>query len=82
MATEKFGPHLPTILKGEDIDVIYELWVVDYAVEVELPYGETPETALAELGMAFAQMSPNFFRYFLTSWSELGRRVSNLVSGS
>ena len=44
MATEKFGPHLPTILKGEDIDVIYELWVVDYAVEVELPYGETPET--------------------------------------
>ena len=24
--------------------------------------------ALAELGMAFAQMAPNFFRYFLASW--------------
>ncbi|KAF3502920.1 hypothetical protein F2Q69_00039895 [Brassica cretica] len=24
--------------------------------------------ALAELGMAFAQMVPNFFRYFLVSW--------------
>ncbi|XP_048623924.1 uncharacterized protein LOC125592641 [Brassica napus] len=24
--------------------------------------------ALAELGMAFAQMAPNFWRYFLTSW--------------
>ncbi|KAF2614692.1 hypothetical protein F2Q70_00011748 [Brassica cretica] len=96
MANEKCSPHLPKILKGEDIDAIYEIWGVDYAVEIKLPDCETPETvrseyygaytscfkdsglsfplprflleALAELGMAFAQMSPNLFRYFLTSW--------------
>ena len=96
MANEKCSPHLPKILKGEDIDAIYEIWGVEYAVEIKLPDGETPETvrseyygaytscfkdgglsfplprflleALAELGMAFAQMSPNLFRYFLTSW--------------
>ena len=96
MANEKFGPHLPTILDAKHIEAIYELWGVDYAVEIELPGDdETPETvrpgycgaytshfqdgglsfplprflleALAELGMAFAQMAPNFWRYFLTS---------------
>ncbi|WZZ50752.1 hypothetical protein YC2023_050859 [Brassica napus] len=100
MASEKFGPHLPTILptilEAKHIEAIYELWGVDYAVEIELPDDdETPETvrsgycgaymshfedgglsfplprflleALAELGMAFAHMAPNFFRYFLAS---------------
>ena len=44
MAVEKFGPHLNTILKGKHIDAIYELWGVDYIVEIELPEsGETPE---------------------------------------
>ncbi|KAF3501468.1 hypothetical protein F2Q69_00040355 [Brassica cretica] len=51
------------------VEAIYELWGVDYAVEIKLPDDdETPETALAELGIAFAQMAPNFFRYFLSSW--------------
>ncbi|XP_048599731.1 uncharacterized protein LOC125579878 [Brassica napus] len=97
MVNERFGPHLPPkILKGRDIDDIYELWGVDYAVEISLSDEETPEIvrpgycgaymshfkdarllfpiprflmeALVELGMAFAQMSPNFFHYFLTSW--------------
>ena len=44
MAAEKFGPHLKTILKGKHIDAIYELWRVDYVVEIELPEsGETLE---------------------------------------
>ncbi|KAF2544859.1 hypothetical protein F2Q70_00022080 [Brassica cretica] len=97
MAVEKFGPHLKTILEAKHIEAIYELWGVDYTVEIELPEdGETPETvrpgycgaymshfedggllfslprflleALAELKMAFTQMAPNFFRYFLASW--------------
>ncbi|KAG2282476.1 hypothetical protein Bca52824_053696 [Brassica carinata] len=97
MASEKFGPHLPTILDAKHIEAIYELWGVDYAVEIELPGdGETLEIvrpgycgaymshfedeglsfplprflleALAELGMAFAQVVPNFFCYFLASW--------------
>ncbi|KAF3600688.1 hypothetical protein F2Q69_00036978 [Brassica cretica] len=97
MASEKFGPHLPTILDAKHIEAIYELWGVDYAVEIELPGdGETLEIvrpgycgaymshfkdeglsfplarflleALAELGMAYAQVVPNFFRYFLASW--------------
>ena len=97
MASEKFGPHLPTILEAKHIEAIYELWGVDYALEIKLPDDdETPETvrpgycgaymshfedrglpfplprfllnALAELGMAFAQMAPNFFLYFLASW--------------
>ncbi|KAF2532330.1 hypothetical protein F2Q70_00033006 [Brassica cretica] len=42
MAAEKFGPHLKTILKGKH--TIYELWRVNYVVEIELPEsGETPE---------------------------------------
>ena len=90
MAPEKFGPHLTTILDVKHIEAIYELWGVDYAVEIELPCDdETLETvrpgycraymshfedgglsfplsrfileALAELGMAFAQMAPSFF---------------------
>ncbi|KAG5393177.1 hypothetical protein IGI04_023140 [Brassica rapa subsp. trilocularis] len=97
MASEKFGPHLPTIIEGKHIKPLYELWGIDYAVEVEAPNGdETSKTVrpgycgaytshfedgglsfplplfflevLAELGMAFAQMAPNFFRYFLASW--------------
>ncbi|WZZ77933.1 hypothetical protein YC2023_098505 [Brassica napus] len=97
MALEKFGPHLKTILEAKHIKAIYELWGVDYTVEIELPEdGKTPETvrpgycganmshfedggllfplprfllkALAELKMAFTQMAPNFFRYFLASW--------------
>nr|VDD32690.1 unnamed protein product [Brassica oleracea] len=64
MASEKFGPHLTTILDVKHIEAIYELWGVDYAVEIELPCDdETLETALAELGMAFAQMAPSFFHY-------------------
>ena len=91
------GPHLKKILKGKDIDAIYELWGVDYIVEIKLPAsGETPENvrlgycgayashfedgglsfplprflleALAEIRMAFTQMAPNFFRYFLGCW--------------
>ncbi|KAG2296619.1 hypothetical protein Bca52824_043288 [Brassica carinata] len=94
MASEKFGPHLPTIIEAKHIENLYELWGIDYAVEIEAPEdGETPETvrpgycgaytlhfqdrglsfplprflleALAELRMAFAQMAPNFWRYFL-----------------
>ncbi|KAF3551759.1 hypothetical protein DY000_02009989 [Brassica cretica] len=45
MANEKFGPHLPMILKGKDINEIYELWGVDYGVSISLPAsGETPES--------------------------------------
>ncbi|KAF2547433.1 hypothetical protein F2Q70_00021155 [Brassica cretica] len=94
MVPEKFGLHLPMILDVKHIEAIYELWGVDYAVDIERPDdNETPETvrpgycgaykshfedeglsfplprflleALAEPGMAFAQMAPNFFRYFL-----------------
>ncbi|KAF3539404.1 hypothetical protein F2Q69_00020373 [Brassica cretica] len=97
MVNKKFGPHLPTIIEARHIETLYELWGIDYAVEIEAPEdGETPETvrpgycgaytshfqdgglsfplprflleALAELGMAFAQMVPNFWRYFLASW--------------
>ncbi|KAF2584251.1 hypothetical protein F2Q70_00036215 [Brassica cretica] len=72
MAVEKFGPHLKTILEAKHIEAIYELWGVDYAVKIEFPEdGETPATmsrALAELKMAFTQMAPNFFRYFLATW--------------
>ena len=97
MALENFCPHLPTIIEPKHIETLYELWGIDYAVEIEASEdGETPETvrpgycgaytshfqdgglsfplprflleALAELGMAFAQMAPNFWRYFLTSW--------------
>ena len=97
MAAEKFGLHLKTILKGKHIDVIYELWGVNYAVEIELPEdGETPENlrpgycgayashfeagglsfplprflleVLTEIKMAFTQMAPSFFRYFLGCW--------------
>ncbi|WZZ29442.1 hypothetical protein YC2023_012843 [Brassica napus] len=42
MAIEKFGPHLRTILEAKHIEAIYELWGVDYAIEIELPEdGET-----------------------------------------
>ncbi|KAF3599468.1 hypothetical protein F2Q69_00035502 [Brassica cretica] len=97
MTSEKFGPHLPTIIEAKHIENLYELWGIDYAVKIEAPEDdETPETlrpgycgaymlhfedgglsfplprflpeALAELGMAFAQMAPNFWRYFLASW--------------
>ncbi|XP_009115868.1 uncharacterized protein LOC103841107 [Brassica rapa] len=97
MASEKFCPHLPTIIQGKHIEALYELWGIDYAVEIEAPNDdETLETvrpgycgaymlhfedgglsfplpcflleALAELGMAFAQMATNFFCYFLASW--------------
>ncbi|KAF3509704.1 hypothetical protein F2Q69_00006917 [Brassica cretica] len=44
MADEKFDPHLRSILKGKGIDAIYNLWGVDYAVELELPDGKTLET--------------------------------------
>ena len=44
MADEKFGPYLRSILKGKGIDAIYNLWGVDYAVELELPDGKTLET--------------------------------------
>ncbi|KAF3492820.1 hypothetical protein DY000_02053574 [Brassica cretica] len=97
MANKKFGPHLPTILDAKHIEAIYELWGVDYTVEIELPGdNKTPETVrpgycraykshfedgglsfplprfllevLVELGIAFTQMAPIFFRYFLASW--------------
>ncbi|KAF3539451.1 hypothetical protein F2Q69_00022787 [Brassica cretica] len=45
MANERFGPHLPTILKGPHIDDVYELCGVDYGVEISLPEDhEIPET--------------------------------------
>ncbi|KAG2293038.1 hypothetical protein Bca52824_039707 [Brassica carinata] len=45
MANKKFGPHLPTILDAKHIEAIYELWGVDYTVEIELPGdNKTPET--------------------------------------
>ncbi|KAF2541224.1 hypothetical protein F2Q68_00029538 [Brassica cretica] len=94
MANEKFGPHHPTIIEAKHVEALYELWGIDYAVEIEAAEdGETSETvrrgycvaytshfqdvglsfpllleALAELGMAFAQMSSNFWRYFLALW--------------
>ncbi|KAF3492817.1 hypothetical protein DY000_02053571 [Brassica cretica] len=97
MASEKFCPHLPTIIEGKHVEALYELWGIDYAFEIEVSDDdETPETlrprycgaytshfedrgllfplprflleALAELGMDFSQMAPNFFRYFLASW--------------
>ena len=37
MATEKFGPHLPMILKAKYIEAIYDLWEVEYTIEIELP---------------------------------------------
>ncbi|KAF3539817.1 hypothetical protein F2Q69_00022336 [Brassica cretica] len=44
MVAEKFGPHHKTILNGKNIDAIYELWGVSYAVEIELPEDdEIPE---------------------------------------
>ena len=93
MALEKFGPYLPTIIGPKHIEKLYELWGIDYTVEIEAAEeGETPETVrlgycgaytshfqddglsfplprfllevLAELRMAFAQMAPNFWRYF------------------
>ncbi|KAL0863315.1 hypothetical protein Bca101_042433 [Brassica carinata] len=95
MANARFGPHLPSVLEGGDIENIYEYWGVDYVVELYAPLPEeTPENvrpdhciaymhhfrdgglsfplphleALAELRMAFPQMSPNFWPYFLTTW--------------
>ncbi|KAF3513952.1 hypothetical protein F2Q69_00001596 [Brassica cretica] len=69
MASEKFGPHLPTIIEEKHIKNLYEFWGIDYAVEIEAPKdGKTRGVALAELGMAFAQMAPNFWRYFQASW--------------
>ncbi|WZZ44833.1 hypothetical protein YC2023_041092 [Brassica napus] len=74
MANKKFGPHLPTILDAKHIEAIYELWGVDYTVEIELPGdNKIPETVLVELGIAFTQMASNFFRYFLASWA--GRSI-------
>lgn len=44
MANKKLSPHLPTILNGDSIDEIYELWGVGYEVKISLPEpGETPE---------------------------------------
>ncbi|KAG2278124.1 hypothetical protein Bca52824_060679 [Brassica carinata] len=97
MANEKIGPHHQMIIEAKHVEALYELWGIDYAIEIEAAEdGETPETvrpgycmsytshfqdgglsfplprflleALAELGMAFAQMAPNFWRYFLASW--------------
>ncbi|KAF3607021.1 hypothetical protein DY000_02047441 [Brassica cretica] len=97
MVAKKFGPHHKTILNGKNIDAIYELWEVSYAVEIELPEdNETPENVrpgycgayashfeagglsfslprfllavLADIKMAFTQMAPNFFWYFLGCW--------------
>ncbi|KAF2541225.1 hypothetical protein F2Q68_00029535 [Brassica cretica] len=97
MANEKFGPHHPTIIEAKHVEALYELWGIDYAVEIEAAEdGETSETvrlgycvaytshfqdvglsfphprflleALVELGMAFAQITPNFWRYFLALW--------------
>ncbi|XP_013623915.1 uncharacterized protein LOC106383880 [Brassica napus] len=108
MASEKFGPHLPTIIEAKHIENLYELWGIDYAVEIEAPEdGETLETvrpgycgaytshfqdgglsfplprflleALAELGMDFAQMAPNLWRYFLAS--RIRAREEGLKSG-
>ncbi|KAF3520401.1 hypothetical protein DY000_02061986 [Brassica cretica] len=97
MALEKFGPYLPTIIGPKHIEKLYELWGIDYTVEIEAAEeGETPETVrpgycgaytshfqddglsfplprfllevLAELGKAFTQMTPNFWRYLMASW--------------
>ncbi|KAH0880005.1 hypothetical protein HID58_067399 [Brassica napus] len=44
MASEKFGPHLLTIIEAKHIKNLYELWGIDYAIEIEAPEGgETPE---------------------------------------
>ncbi|KAG2249218.1 hypothetical protein Bca52824_088846 [Brassica carinata] len=113
MANEKFGPHHPTIIEAKHVEALYELWGIDYAVEIEAAEdGETSETvrlgycmaytshfqdvglsfphprflleALAELGMAFAQMMPNFWRYFLALWiraTEEGLRFEMIGGG-
>ncbi|KAG2288655.1 hypothetical protein Bca52824_048259 [Brassica carinata] len=93
MASEKFGPHLPTILptilEAKHIEAIYELWGVDYAVEIELPDDdETLETTEAchFLFLVFFLRRSRSLGWllpiwrlisFATSWlrkSELGRR--------
>ncbi|KAL0826061.1 hypothetical protein Bca101_049738 [Brassica carinata] len=56
MAAEKFGLHLKTILKGKRIDAIYELWGVNYAVEIassESPSGRVlrPRSQAQSLGL-------------------------------
>ncbi|KAJ4894646.1 Uncharacterized protein Rs2_21440 [Raphanus sativus] len=91
MARDKHGP-----LTGEELEIIQELWGLPYAVEVELPDGDTPENVrpgycrafmahfqdaglsfslppfllelLAELEMAFTQITPNFFRYLMATY--------------
>ena len=57
LANEKFGPHLLTILDAKYIEAIYELWGVDYALEIELPgddeISETEAGVLQGLHVAF-----------------------------
>ncbi|KAF3500256.1 hypothetical protein F2Q69_00044774 [Brassica cretica] len=65
MAAKKFGPHLKTILKGKHIDAIYEFWG---AGGLSFPLPRLLLEVLAEIKMAFTQMAPNVFRYFLGFW--------------
>ena len=79
MAPEKFGPHLPTILYVKHIEAIYELWGVDYAVEIELPDDdETLETVRPRYCGAYmshfegVSLSFPLSRFLLEALAELG----------
>ncbi|KAG2247646.1 hypothetical protein Bca4012_089201 [Brassica carinata] len=95
MTSEKFGPHLPTIIEAKHIENLYELWGIDYAVKIEAPEDdETLETTEACHFLFLASflrrlrslgwLLPKWHLiYGATSWprgSELGRRVSSLAS--
>ncbi|KAG2274714.1 hypothetical protein Bca52824_057269 [Brassica carinata] len=95
MASEKFGPHLTTILDVKHIEAIYELWGVDYAVEIELPCDdETLETTEAchFLFLVLFLRRLRSLGWLLLRWRlvsstssrlrELGRNVSILALGS
>ncbi|KAF3610383.1 hypothetical protein DY000_02049522 [Brassica cretica] len=78
MAVKNFGPHHKTILEAKHIEKIYELWGVDYAVEIELPEdGETPETVRLGYCGAYAShfeddgLSFPLPRFFLEALAEL-----------
>ncbi|KAF3534257.1 hypothetical protein DY000_02040044 [Brassica cretica] len=87
MASEKFGPHLPTILEAKHIEALYELWGVDYAVEIKLPDDdETPETVRPGYCGAYTShfedggLSFPLPRFLLEALAELGIAFSQMAS--
>ncbi|WZZ27238.1 hypothetical protein YC2023_010639 [Brassica napus] len=87
MASEKFGPHLPTILEAKHIEALYKLWGVDYAVEIKLPDDdETPETVRPGYCGAYTShfedggLSFPLPRFLLKALTELGIAFSQMAS--